>query len=250
MKMSLPFLFTILMVLLWSCFCKGSNNNRSHDSTYGGQREDSLDNDAGKVISSYRLGDLVLLQLSDSEKMEILQEHPQSIGSEFILNRNDPNNNHRSGIDVVTEIVLRHIKQHSNQLPSDISESIVIHLRLGDVVAGNEYHEKQKRPLAVEYLKTLIANDTTSKRYVIGKAFFAKTSSTNYDECTRLSDSYLQNVLDELQAEHLQSESADIDLCCAVKAKLFIPGRGFFSRLIVEIRKKLHLESIETSTHD
>jgi hypothetical protein len=237
------------MVLVWSCFCKGNNNNRSHCSTYGGQREDSLYNDTGTVISSYRLGDLVLLQLSDIEKMEILQEHPQSIGSKFILNRNDPNNNQRSSIDVITEIVLGYIKQHSNRLPSDISESIVIHLRLGDVVAGNEYHEKQKRPLAVEYLKKRIANDT-SKRYVIGKAFFAKTSSTNYDECTRLSDSYLQNVLDELQAEHLKSESADIDLCCAVKAKLFIQGRGFFSRLIVEIRKKLHLESIETSTHD
>ncbi len=52
------------------------------------------------------------------------------------------------------------------------------------------------------------------------------------------------NVLDELQAEHLKSESADIDLCCAVKAKLFLQGRGVFSRLIVEIRKKLHLESI------
>ncbi len=109
---------------------------------------------------------------------------------------------------------------------SSNTESIVIHLRLGDVVAGNEYHEKQKRPLAVEYLKKRIANDT-SKRYVIGKAFFAKTSSTNYDECTRLSDSYLQNVVDELQAEHLKSESADIDLCCAVKAKLFIQGRVF-----------------------
>jgi len=57
-------------------------------------------------------------------------------------------------------------------------------------------------------------------------------------------------VINELQAEYFNSGNADIDLCCAVKSKLFIQGMGYFSKLIVEIRKKLNLSSIETSTHN
>ncbi len=46
--------------------------------------------------------------------------------------------------------------QNLDRLPLDISESIVIHLRLGDVVAGHQLHEKVKRPLSVDYLKILL----------------------------------------------------------------------------------------------
>ena len=60
----------------------------------------------------------------------------------------------------------------------------------------------------------------------------------------------IKNVINELKAEHFNSEDADIDLCCAIKSKIFVQGRGFFSKLIVEIRKKLNLLNIETSTHD
>ena len=76
--------------------------------------------------------------------------------------------------------------------------------------------------------------------------FFAKTSSNNYDECIKLSNQYLQDVITSLNADHFDSGIADIDLCCAIKAKLFIQGKGFFSKLIVEIRKKLNLNNIET----
>ena len=144
---------------------------------------------------------------------------------------------------------MKHIEQNLEFLPKNITESTLIHLRLGDVVAGNKDHEKAKRPLEVDYIKSLVANDTNPK-YVIGKCFFAKPSSTNYEEYINLSNKYLQNVINELQAEHFDSGNADIDLCCAVKSKLFIQGRGFFSKLIVEIRKKLNLNSIETIVND
>jgi hypothetical protein len=55
--------------------------------------------------------------------------------------------------------------------------------------------------------------------------------------------------LKELDAEHFDSKNADIDLCLAVKSKLFIQGRGFFSKLIVDIRNKLGLANIETKIH-
>jgi len=200
------------------------------------------------MISSYRLGDLVFLNLTERDKNAILENHPNSIGSKYILEKRKEGNT-QNNIDIVTEIVLEHINQISHLLPKDISESTLIHLRLGDVVAGNEWHEKIKRPLTIDYIKSLLHNDKNNK-YVIGKCFFAKQSSRNYEECINASNEYLQNVIHELNAEHFNSENADIDLCCAVKSKLFIQGRGFFSKLIVEIRKKLNLNSIESTAHD
>ena len=134
-------------------------------------------------------------------------------------------------------------------LPKDISESVVIHLRLGDVVAGYELHEKAKRPLSIDYLKQLLNKDIR-KKYIIGKCHFGcpSHSSSNYQECITLSNIYLKNAINELDAEHFDSGDADIDLCCAVKSKVFVQGKGFYSQLIVDIRKKLNLESITTDT--
>jgi hypothetical protein len=195
------------------------------------------------MISSYRLGDLLLVYLNENEQNEILTEHPNSIGSKYILEKRN-NNNNNNNIDIITKIVLEHIEKNLDLFPKDIENSTLIHLRLGDVVAGNEFHEKMKRPLEIDRIKELLINDT-NKKYIIGKCFFAKPSSTNYEECIKLSDIYLQNVINELQAEHFNSENADIDLCCAVKSKTFLQGKGYFSRLIVEIRKKLNLNNIE-----
>jgi len=199
------------------------------------------------MISSYRLGDLVMLGLSENDMNKILIEHPNSIGSKYILEKR--NNTCCNNIDLITKIVMENIVQNLDFLPKNITDSTLIHLRLGDVVSGNEWHEKIKRPLEVDYIKSLVSNDT-NPRYVIGKCFFAAPSSTNYEECINKSNEYLHNVINEIQAEHFNSGNADIDLCCAVKSKLFIQGRGFFSKLIVEIRKKLNLNSIETTTHD
>lgn len=39
------------------------------------------------MISSYRLGDLVLLNLNENEENEILTDYPNSIGSKYILKK-------------------------------------------------------------------------------------------------------------------------------------------------------------------
>jgi hypothetical protein len=198
------------------------------------------------MISSYRLGDLVLLTLTQNEEDEILNDYPNSIGSKYILEKRNKSYNN---IDLITKIVIENIEQNLHVLPNNITTSTVIHLRLGDVVAGNEWHEKIKRPFDVKYIKSLVIDDNNPK-YVIGKCFFAKPSSTNYEECINLSNEYLNNVINEIQAEHFNSGNADIDLYCAVKSKVFIQERGFFSKLIVEIRKKLNLINIENIVQD
>ena len=199
------------------------------------------------MISSYRLGDLVLLELNEWEKNEILSEYPQSIGGKYIIKKGEHCD--VGNIDLITQIVMDNIEKYSHLLPKNITESTVIHLRLGDVIAGNEWHEKCKRPLKTDYLKSLVAEDMNPK-YVIGKCFFAKTSSKNYEECISASNEYLNNVITELQAEYFDSGNADIDLYCAVKSKIFIQGKGYFSKLIVEIRKRLNLYCIETAVND
>jgi hypothetical protein len=193
-------------------------------------------------ISIYRLGDLIMLNnLCEYEENQILKDYPNSIATKYILEKRI---NTENNIDIITKIVLEYMEHISIFLPKDISNSTVIHVRLGDVVAGNTWHEKEKRPLEIDYIKSLLINDN-NKKYIIGKCFFAIYSSTNYEECIHASNSYLQNMLNELNAEHFNSGNADIDLCCAIKSKIFIQGKGYFSKLIVEIRKKLNLISVE-----
>ena len=199
------------------------------------------------ITSTYRLGDLVLLKLSEEEKKEILIDYPNSIGSKYIIEKNK--NTHIQNIDLFSKIVQEYIEKNKDVLPKDIENSTVIHLRLGDVIAGNEWHEKLKRPLDVNtIIKSIQSNSKNkdNKKYILGKCHFGKGGSTNYEECITLSNKYLQEVVKSLNAEHFDSGNADIDLCCAVKAKLFVQGKGYFSKLIVEVRKKLNLENIET----
>lgn len=199
------------------------------------------------MISSYRLGDLILLNLQPHEQEQLLKDYPNSFGAKYIIEKR--NNNNNNNIDIITNIVIEYINKNIQLFPKDIDESIIIHLRLGDVVAGNELHEQAKRPLPIDYLKSLLKKNIR-KKYIIGKCFFASTSSTNYEECISKSNIYLNNVINELGAEHIDNNNADLDLCYAVKSKIFIQGRGFFSQLIVEIRKRLNLKSITTNTYD
>lgn len=199
------------------------------------------------ITSTYRLGDLVLLKLSEEEKKEILIDYPNSIGSKYIIEKNK--NTHIQNIDLFSKIVQEYIEKNKYILPKDIENSTVIHLRLGDVIAGNEWHEKLKRPLDINtIIKSIQSNSKNkdNKKYILGKCHFGKGGSTNYEECIILSNKYLQDVVKSLNAEHFDSGNADIDLCCAIKAKLFVQGKGYFSKLIVEVRKKLNLENIET----
>lgn len=195
------------------------------------------------MISYYRLGGLVLLSLSPQEKEKLLKHHPNTIGSSYILNRSTK----ESKIALITRIVLKYAKAHWHLIPNDIGNSVVIHLRLGDVVAGTTEHETGKRPQHIEYLQQHLRGCDDLRRYVIGACFFAETSSTNVEECQIKSNLYLNAVLNETRSEHLNGV-ADIDLCNGVLAKQFIQGKGYFSQLIVDIRKHLNLPSIECKT--
>lgn len=192
-------------------------------------------------MSSYRIGDIIVQGVNDETlNNELLTENPNTIGSDYILS--DPMLKF-DRIGLATQIVLHHSKKY--QYPEDVGQSTVVHLRLGDSL-GNHFYEKRLRPIDTSYYQLVIPH---GKVYVIGKCHFGKGSSTNYDECTELSNQYMANVLKTLGATHFDGGNPDIDLCFAIKAKHFVQGRGFYSQLIVEIRRRLGLKSIETQSH-
>jgi len=146
------------------------------------------------MTSSYRLGDLVILSnLTDNEKNQLCLEHPNSIGYDYIklnlrtiLFSNDIENN----IKHITEIVLNFIKNNLELFPEDIEDSIVIHTRIGDVVAGINSFEIEKRPFDISYLKSIVETITEpySNIYVIGKCHFGNGTfdMNKYEECLLL----------------------------------------------------------------
>jgi hypothetical protein len=185
------------------------------------------------MFSSYRLGDLILVGLTDDEKKQLVKENPDTIGYDYLTKNVS-----------IMKTVLKYLDKYNHLLPKDIENSTVIHIRIGDVMAGTTKHEKGKRPLSIDYLKNISPKD--SKIYIIGKCHFSSVSSKNVDESIELSEKYKNDVINELNATYYDGGHPDIDLCCAIKAKLFIQGRGYFSKLIVEIRKVLKLYSLET----
>jgi hypothetical protein len=204
------------------------------------------------ILSSYRLGDLVILSnLIENEKNKLCLEHPNSFGDEYIKLNLPSTNKIENNIKHITSIVINFINNNSDLFPSDIQDSIVIHIRLGDVLAGLNYFEITKRPLDIDLLESIINSikEPYKNIYIIGKSHYGSSSFDidKYDECKLLSDKYLNDCLSRFNAIHFNSNNPDIDLCFAIKSKLFIQGKGNYSKLILEIRKKLNLNSIETN---
>jgi hypothetical protein len=207
-------------------------------------------------INYYRLGDLVYNNyLNEEEEDKILTHHPSSLGSKFIIEKRKNNKDYINDTNfrllIFIKLLLEYIIINQNKFPRDIIKSLIIHLRLGDVVAGTIWYEKGRRPFSIEHLSNLINNyenndneSKNEKRYLIGKCHFGKDCSTNYEECLEISNKYLNECLQELKAEHLKGEDADFDLCCAILSNNFLQGRGCYSSMIVAIRRRLKLKFI------
>ena len=207
------------------------------------------------ILSSYRLGDLVVLSnLTEKEKNKILVNYPNSFGADYIK-LNLPStvftDKIENNIKHITKIVLTFIENNPNLFPNDIEDSIVIHARLGDVVADIHDFDIAKRPLDINFLKSIVNSISVpyNNIYVIGKCHFCDKhfNMEFYDECVLLSNKYMNELINEFNAIHFNSDNPDIDLCLAIKSKIFIQGKGYYSQLILEIRKYLNKLNIETN---
>ena len=192
-------------------------------------------------ISSYRFGDLLAGWLTDDEKDSLARDHPASLGARLIQQWHPEV---RRRIEQLAELVVHKIAECTAQLPPRVTDSTVVHLRLGDVVCGTHWHEQNKRPLPASALVSAIPQDAPV--LVIGQCFFTAEHSSmdQYDDSRTASAKYLAQVLADLHATHVDGGHADMDLCCGVAAKTFVAGKGHFSGTILAIRKVLGKPSI------
>lgn len=203
------------------------------------------------AFKSYRLGDSYFIgqNMGEEEYNSMIKYHPNTIASDFLLEKKKWLKPSYRKIDVMFPIVQKYLKKYENLMPSDIKEATVIHLRLGDALCGTTWHELAKRPICAANIRNKVLSRYSDFKfdnvYVIGKAHFQEGCSTgNWDEGRQLSDSYMKDVLDEFKATHFNGGSADIDFCCGVMAKNFVRGRGHFSTLITVIRDKMGKKSV------
>ena len=210
-------------------------------------------------INYYRLGDLVYHNyLNKDEEDKILKYYPNSLGSKYIIEKIKNNPSDIKDTDyrllIFIKLLLEYLEKIIDRIPKDIIHSLLIHLRLGDVVGGKIWHEIGRRPFHINHLNNLIENDDINgnkykNRYIIGKCHFGENCSTNFDESIELSNKYLNNCLELFKAQHLIGEDADFDLCCAILSKNFLQGRGCYSQLIVAIRNRLNLDFINNKDY-
>lgn len=210
-------------------------------------------------INYYRLGDLVYHNyLNKDEENKILKYYPNSLGSKYIIEKNKCNNDDIKDTDyrllIFIKLLLEYLIIIIDKIPKNIIESLLIHIRLGDVVGGYIWYEIGRRPFSIIHLNNLIENDDKEQnkyknKYIIGKCHFGENCSNNYDESIKLSNNYLNKCLEIFNAEHLKGEDADFDLCCAILSKNFLQGRGCYSQLIVAIRKRLNLDYIDNKDY-
>jgi len=218
-------------------------------------------------ISSYRLGDLVFLSIEKDLILDIIANKPKSIGAQYIIAmQNPPKFNIRRKytnediinlrLNVIYKIIINYINKYKHLLPNDIENSTVIHLRLGDVLVPELDHEKTKIPLQTHNIKSLLdsynninTSNKNNKIYIIGRPFYCRTSSKNYEECNIKSNEYLEEVKKLLNATDISNEDADIDLITGIQAKLFFQGRGYYSLLIKKIRDMLNRPTVEIPSH-
>ena len=181
---------------------------------------------------SYRLGDLFYKLLKKKDTIQLILENPDTIGSEYAESS-------KHDMHTLVSIVNKYSEKYEHMLPDDIETSTVIHVRLGDAVMGNTWHEKIKRPIDITKYNKINSN-VDNNIYVIGKCHICTIhASTNHNEMIAESNKYMNEMLTFLNARHFDGQHADIDLICACKANVFVQGQGYYSKLIVEIRKHM-----------
>lgn len=191
----------------------------------------------------YRLGDIIAHPAGgccgDHQQLarDIQKAYPNSLVTKYLQYSNVPSNY------TALEIALAEV------CPKNLRETnILIHLRLGDVVCGQSWHEAMKRPFPVEVLaKALEPYGAGYKK--IGLCYDITQSSIS-SNCDQESREYIAKIKRRFpQAFHYYPNAfADIHFCAMMNVPLFVAGRGFFSRSIIEARAQRGLPSLYLGT--
>ena len=191
--------------------------------------------------SPYRLGDIIshpaggccLGHQSIAREMQL--QYPESIVSRYLKYSDNPKN------FTALELALLDVCPSVNKYPT-----VLIHIRLGDVVCGSSWHEIEKRPFPPKLIaKAILPFKTLS----IGLCFnFHHGAITS--KCDKESIDYLKEIKRLLPSAIVFQPSAfpDIHLCAMANAPLFVGGKGFFSRTVFQLRTFRGMPSIDLTT--
>ena len=175
----------------------------------------------GLQRDTYRLGDGYFGLLSKGAERDIIKRYPNSILTKY-LQRASGNMDSTSMRMILKETCPKYVYPNGRY--------IAIHLRTGDVICGNRWHEINKRPYNPSYFKKY---SNHSNVYIFSKPFFSAHSSK---PCVKESDAYIKTVLKKTRGTLFVSVNADHAFCVMVKAHEFIPGKGYFSKTIQSLR--------------
>ena len=182
--------------------------------------------------NEYRLGDMIYGHLDRSKNKNLyIARYPDSIVSKYMKRTN-------KSVDLDT---LKSIVKKYNPRIRPNKNTIVIHLRVGDVIKGdvNSLLKKEgltyTRPLS--YYKEAIKNykDLESITLVAGGCFLKDNFLKSKMFISKIKSLYTKmgyNVNVRFE------KNADDDFVFMCRAKHFIPGGGKFSELITQLRKK------------
>lgn len=184
-------------------------------------------------VLDYRLGDVIFQRL---EKPHFARDHlnyKNTIAGTIMeqATYGKPWNTPYD-IEMVDHIVLKECQQYNTTF---VANNTAIHLRIGDVVCGNEGHERSKRPYPISGYKLFY------RPFVFGTVFFTRTSATH---CIAESNAYVVSVLNVTHGILIKNHTADYDFCAMLSAKTFVRGKGTFSDAISWIRRKRMLKTI------
>jgi hypothetical protein len=182
--------------------------------------------------NEYRLGDMIYGHLDRSKNKNLYRaRYPDSIVSKYMKRTN-------KSVDLDT---LKSIVKKYNPRIRPNKNTLVIHLRVGDVIKGNVNSLLKKegltytKPLA--YYKEAIKDyiDLESITLVAGGCFLKDNLLKSKMFISKIRSLYTMmgyNVNVRLE------KNADDDFVFMCRAKHFIPSGGKFSELIIKLREK------------
>ena len=216
-------------------------------------KKDHFSYDENKEV--YRLGDIInnfAICKKDNCKSwslnlkKIQRDYPESIGAEYIKKSKK-----RYDIDTLLNII-----KNKNLLNKNLNY-VAIHIRTGDVlcVKGKDKwmsrrgildYNKMYNKIKQYYKKFNIPKDTKVKIF----SFFHKDHYTKqYDKNNCIENKsieYLNNIEKLLHEDGINDINVytnrfpDEDIIDCINAKYFIPSAGNFSRIILDLRKKIY----------
>ena len=178
------------------------------------------------INSAYCLGDVIRYHPHDTLLTATLSQYPNSIGALYIKETDLQND-----FDALTKVATK-------VCGDEMSDTVAVHVRAGDVLCVPEF----RTPAPVAQLREAFfqLSDSEHGNIVI---FHGDHVGVN-NACREKNQKYIHELALALNAKIAEPASADDHFCQMVNAVSFVQGKGGYSEMIGQVRKKLGRKTI------